>query len=41
MSSELQAAVFGAFLGGAFVLVAVVLQQLLTVHGQKKQRREN
>lgn len=40
MSSELQAAVIGALLGGGFVLVAVVLQQLLTVHGQKKQRKD-
>jgi hypothetical protein len=39
MSSELQAAVYGAFLGGAFVLVAVFLQQWLTAHGQKKQRK--
>jgi hypothetical protein len=40
MSSELQAAVIGAFLGGAFVLVAVVLEYLLTTHGQKKQRKK-
>ena len=39
MSSELQAAVIGALVGGAFVLVAVVLQQALTVRSEKNQRK--
>ena len=40
MSNELQAAVVGGVLAGVPVLLAVVLQQWLTAHGQKKQRNK-